>query len=108
VSGNSLYMATVTAQGRCLYVCMRTFSVSLQVSFRLPTGILCRHAKLSGKDGCCVSQPPKMCACRVSQKQIDRGLLSCWERFKVVNTVKTGMRQHSEENLLAHTAEALP
>jgi len=110
VSGNRLYMDTVisaAAQGPCLYMCVCTLSISLQVSFRLPTGILCGHAELFGKDGFCVSQPPDMCACRVSQKQIDRGLLSCWERFKAVNTVKTGMRQHSEVNLLALTAEAL-
>ena len=109
VFDNSLYMAAVisaAAQGPRVYVCVRTLSISLQVSFRLPTGILCGHAKVFGKDDFCVNQPPVMCACRVSQKQIGRGLPSCLERSKVVSTVKTGMRQHLEESLLALTVQA--
>ncbi len=83
----------------CMYVCVcvhmqRLSSLHCKWSFRLPTGILCGHAKPFGKDCFCVSQPPMLCACRVSQKQIDKGLPSCWGRFKAVNTVKIGMRQH--------------
>ena len=40
---------------------MRTFSVSLQVSFRLPTGILCRHAKLFARMVSVLASLPNVC-----------------------------------------------
>ena len=100
VSGNSTQMghSHQCYSSRSLSICvcahMQRLSVFPQVSFRLLTGLLCGHAEAIGKNGSYISQPLEMCACRVSQRQIDKGLPSCWERFKVVNTVKTGMRRH--------------
>lgn len=86
-------MATVisaAAQGPCLYVCVRSLSVSLQVSFRLPSGMLCGHADHPFWQGSFLYQPASPNVCVQSLAKANRQRLAV-----LLGEVQSG--KHSED-----------